>query len=120
MNPESLRDFCLSLPGVTEELPFGPDILVFKVMGKVFLMTPLDRGDFSINVKCDPEIAEELRTRYSDVVPGYHMNKKHWNTVHINGNIPAESLLGWIKNSYDLVAGSLTKAQKIELESMMK
>lgn len=120
MNPESLRDYCLALPGVTEELPFGPDTLVFKVMGKVFLLTPLDGIHFSMNIKCDPEKAEDLRARYSDVRPGFHMNKKHWNTVHINGSIPGKSLFEWVKDSYDLVVKSLTKVQKQELEALIK
>jgi predicted DNA-binding protein (MmcQ/YjbR family) len=118
MNQETLRDYCLSLPGVTEELPFGPDTLVFKVMGKVFLLTPMDEVSFTFNVKCDPEIAEELRSQYSDVLPGYHMNKKHWNTVRITGSIPSDELFTFVKNSYDLVVKSLTKSLKQELEKM--
>lgn len=118
MNPESLRDFCLLLAGVTEELPFGPDTLVFKVMGKVFLLTPLDGVEFTINVKCDPEKAEDLRASYTDVQPGYHMNKKHWNTVYINGSIPGNLLFEWVKDSYDLVVKSLTKVQKQELKDL--
>jgi len=118
MNLESLRDYCLELPGTTEELPFGPDTLVFKVMGKVFLLTSLDSPQFGFNVKCDPEKAEELREKYSDVVPGYHMSKKHWNTVNVTGSIPSEILFSWVKDSYDLVAGSLTKAAKQELRDL--
>ena len=118
MNLESLRDYCLELPGTTEELPFGPDTLVFKVMGKVFLLTSLDSPQFGFNVKCDPEKAEELREKYSDVVPGYHMSKKHWNTINVTGSIPSEILFSWVKDSYDLVAGSLTKAAKQELRDL--
>jgi len=118
MNLESLRDYCLKLSGVTEELPFGPDTLVFKVMGKVFLLTSLDGTPLSFNVKCDPEKAEELRSDYHDVLPGYHMNKKHWNTILVTGSIPSDLLFAWIKDSYDLVAGSLTKAAKLELEKL--
>ena len=118
MNLESLRDYCIALPGTTEELPFGPDTLVFKVMGKVFLLTSLDSPTFGFNAKCDPEKAEELREKYSDVVPGYHMSKKHWNTVNVTGGIASEILFGWVKDSYDLVAASLTKAAKQELQDL--
>ena len=115
MNLETLRDFCLDLPGVTEELPFGPDTLVFKVMGKVFLLTPIDGVKPQFNAKCDPEKAEELREKYSDVLPGYHMNKKHWNTVFITGNISSDVLFSWVKDSYDLVVNSLPKKDKATL-----
>jgi len=118
MNLESLRDYCMGLPGVTEELPFGPDTLVFKVMGKMFLLTPLDDTAFSFNAKCDPEKAEELRVNYSDVLPGYHMSKKHWNTVRVTGSISSELLFSWVKDSYDLVVNTLTKASKQELENL--
>lgn len=109
MTMESIRDFCMVLPGVTEELPFGPDTLVFKVMGKVFLLTPLDSPRAQFNAKCDPEKAVELRETYPDVKPGYHMNKKHWNTVYVTGSIPAALLYDWIRHSYDLVVKSLPK-----------
>ena len=116
MNLEELRDYCLELPGVTEELPFGPDTLVFKVMGKVFLLTPIDGVAPQFNAKCDPEKAEELRDQFSDVLPGYHMNKKHWNTVLITGSIPNELLYSWIKDSYELVVNSLPKKDKLALQ----
>lgn len=119
MNLETLRDYCLKLAGVTEELPFGPDTLVFKVMGKVFLLTPLDTPQHQFNVKCDPEKAEELREKYPDVKPGYHMNKKHWNTVYVTGSIPSEALFGWVKDSYDLVAASLPKKVQQELKDIV-
>jgi predicted DNA-binding protein (MmcQ/YjbR family) len=106
MNIESIRDYCIALPGVTEELPFGPDTLVFKVAGKVFLLTPIE-GTTQFNAKCDPEKAEELRAAYPDVLPGYHMNKKHWNTVHVTGSILSETIFSWIKDSYDLVVKGL-------------
>ncbi|PWJ58897.1 putative DNA-binding protein (MmcQ/YjbR family) [Dyadobacter jejuensis] len=120
MNQELLRDYCLSFPGVTEELPFGPDILVFKVMGKMFLLTGLDEIDVSYNIKCDPELAVDLRAQYPAVQPGYHMNKKHWNTVHIDGSIPTDIQLRWVKDSYDLVVKSLTKALQQELNLLGK
>jgi len=115
MNLEILRDFCLGLPGVTEELPFGPDTLVFKVMGKVFLLSPIDGTTPQFNVKCDPEKAEELREKYADVLPGYHMNKKHWNTVYMTGSISSELLFAWVKDSYDLVVQSLPRKDKAAL-----
>ncbi|GLU53924.1 MmcQ/YjbR family DNA-binding protein [Dyadobacter frigoris] len=118
MNLETIRDFCLELPGVVEDLPFGPDTLVFKVMGKVFLLTPMDSAKPQFNAKCDPEKAEELREKYSDVLPGYHMNKKHWNTVHITGSIPSELLYSWIKDSYELIVDSLPKKDKAALEEL--
>jgi predicted DNA-binding protein (MmcQ/YjbR family) len=103
MNIEDLQQFCLSLPEVEETLPFGPDTLVFKVQGKVFLLAGLDQSPVSFNVKCDPEKAIELREAYPAVQPGYHMNKKHWNTVTADGSIPASLLKEWIRESYELV-----------------
>ncbi|ADY53460.1 protein of unknown function DUF419 [Pseudopedobacter saltans DSM 12145] len=108
MNIEELRDYCLTFKAVTEELPFGPDTLVFKVHGKVFLLIGLNNPD-SFNVKCDPEEAVRLREEYSEVVPGYHMNKKHWNTVSLNGRLNNQQLEKMIENSYWLVVGSLPK-----------
>ncbi|MGD0583207.1 MAG: MmcQ/YjbR family DNA-binding protein [Bacteroidales bacterium] len=102
MNIEDIRAFCLSRPGVTEGFPFGEDTLVFKVKGKIFVLANLD-GDLSLNLKCDPEFALELRERYSSVIPGYHMNKKHWNTVYIDGTIPDKEILSWIDHSYQLI-----------------
>jgi len=104
MNIESLRDYCLGKKNVTESFPFGEDTLVFKVDGKIFALANLD-GDLSINLKCDPALAIDLRERYSSVIPGYHMNKKHWNTINLNGTIPEKEILGWIDHSYTLVSG---------------
>ena len=103
MNIETLREYCLSKPAVEETLPFGPDTLVFKVNGKIFLLTGLDEPVLSFNVKCDPELALELRASYPAVQPGYHMNKKHWNPVIVDGSIPVKLLKEWIDHSYDLV-----------------
>lgn len=103
MNIEDLQQFCLSLPEVEETLPFGPDTLVFKVQGKVFLLAGLDQSPVSFNVKCDPEKAVDLREAYPAVQPGYHMNKKHWNTVTADGSIPTSLLKEWIRESYELV-----------------
>lgn len=108
MNIEELRNYCLSLPGVTEDFPFDEVTLVFKVGGKMFLLTSLE-GDFSFNVKCDPEQAIQLRERYECVRPGYHMSKKHWNTVDIDGSVTDSLLIDWINHSYELVFGALPK-----------
>ena len=117
MDIESYRTICLAQKGVTEEFPFGENTLVHKVMGKMFALTDIE--DFeSINLKVDPEVGVELRERYPAVQPGYHMNKKHWITVIMDGSIPDKQLRQWIQNSYDLVASGLTKIQKRTLESM--
>lgn len=112
MNIESLREYCLSKPGVEETLPFGPDTLVFKVNNKVFLLTGLDEAELRFNVKCDPDKAIELREAFSCVVPGYHMNKKHWNTVLVDGSVSSKQLKEWIDHSYELVSTPLQKKKK--------
>jgi predicted DNA-binding protein (MmcQ/YjbR family) len=104
MDIESLRAHCIEKKGVTESFPFGDDTLVFKAGGKIFALVNLD-GDLSINLKCDPAFAIELRERHSSVTPGYHMNKKHWNTVFINGTVPDKEIFSWIDHSYDLITG---------------
>lgn len=109
MNIELLREYCLSKPGVEETLPFGPDNLVFKVGGKMFLLAGLDNDPLQFNVKCDPEKAIELRETYSCVLPGYHMNKKHWNTIIVDGSVSTRQLKEWIDDSYELVAGKTNK-----------
>lgn len=112
MHIEDFRDFCLSLPGTTDETPFGPDTLVFKVGGKIFALTDL-RTFVSFNVKCDPERAAELRERYDYVLPGFHMNKKHWNTVLVGTGATAAQLREWLTDSYQLVVASLPKAARV-------
>jgi len=111
MDIEALRDYCLSKPSATEEMPFGPETLVFKVGGKIFLLVGLDQiDDFRFNVKCDPEYAVDLRSNYPDTVfPGYHMNKKHWNTVYANRQLSDARLQDFINDSYDLVYKSLSR-----------
>ena len=109
MNIESLREYCLSKRGVEETLPFGPDNLVYKVKGKIFLITGLDQEQLTFNVKCDPELAVELREKYSCVLPGYHMNKKHWNTIIVDGSVSVRQLREWIDHSYELVMGGRQK-----------
>ena len=115
MDIEQLRDYCLSKKGVEETLPFGPDTLVYKVGGKVFLLTGLDAEDFRFNVKCDPDKAIELRENFTCVLPGYHMNKKHWNTIVVDGSASVKQLKEWIDHSYELVVTSLPKKTREEL-----
>ena len=115
MNIESLRKYCLSKEGVEESLPFGPDTLVFKVMDKVFLLSGLNSDPLQFNVKCDPEKAIALRDEYSCVYPGYHMNKKHWNTIIADGSLNDHLLHEWITHSYDLVVSGLPKSQQKKL-----
>jgi predicted DNA-binding protein (MmcQ/YjbR family) len=109
MNIETLREYCLSKPGAEETLPFGPDTLVYKVNGKVFLLTGLDSEDLRFNVKCDPDKAIELRDEYACVLPGFHMNKKHWNTIVVDGSVSNALLKEWIDDSYSLVAPKIKK-----------
>jgi predicted DNA-binding protein (MmcQ/YjbR family) len=116
MDIEAFRSYCLSKNGVTEEFPFGESTLVYKVLGKMFALTGIEFN--SINLKADPEVAMELRERYSAVQPGYHMNKRHWNTIILDGSVPDKMLRQWVDNSYDLVAAGLTKTQKRALDSM--
>src|SRR6266403_1950103 len=115
MNIEELRDYCLGKSGATESTPFGPDTLVFKVGGKIFAITSLDQIPVRANLKCDPDLALELRDRYEQVRPGYHMNKKHWNTVEIDSGVPEAELRKMIDDSYDLVVRALPKAQRDQL-----
>ncbi|HRG39437.1 MAG TPA: MmcQ/YjbR family DNA-binding protein [Bacteroidia bacterium] len=115
MNIEELRNYCLSKKGVTEDLPFGPDTLVFKVMDKIFLLTGMGRP-LQFNVKCDPEKAVVLRDQYSCVKPGYHMNKKYWNTVTVDGSVSAKQLQEWINHSYQQVVVGLPKIKQKELQ----
>ena len=103
------RAYCLTKPNVTEGTPFGPDTLVFKVSGKMFALASLDAIPPRVNLKCDPERALDLRDRYEEVQPGYHMNKKHWNTVELGGGIPDAELREMIDHSYDLVVARLPK-----------
>jgi predicted DNA-binding protein (MmcQ/YjbR family) len=103
MNIESLREYCISKKNVTESFPFGEDTLVFKTDGKIFALVNLS-GDLSINLKCEPSLALELRERYPAVIPGYHMNKTHWNTVNLDGSVPDREIFSWIDHSYERVA----------------
>jgi len=105
------REYCLSRPGATEDMPFGVDTLCFKVGGKIFAIIDLEHFE-RVNLKCDPEWAVELRELHEDIVPGFHMNKKHWNTVLFNGKIPDALVLELTDHSYELVLNSLPKKSK--------
>jgi predicted DNA-binding protein (MmcQ/YjbR family) len=109
MNIETLREYCLSKPGVEEALPFGPNTLVYKVNDKIFLITGLNEEALSFNVKCDPDLAIELRDRFDCVQPGYHMNKKHWNTIIVDGSVSTKQLKEWIDHSYELITKTRRK-----------
>jgi predicted DNA-binding protein (MmcQ/YjbR family) len=115
MDIVEFRDYCLSKPGVTEGFPFDDKVLVFKVANKIFALTDVD-AFVSINLKCRPDYALELRERYTSVKPGYHMNKKHWNTVETDGDLPVHLLVELIDMSYDLVYQSLPKKVKDQLQ----
>lgn len=113
MDIESIREYCLKKKAVTESLPFDDETLVFKVAGKMFALLSLS-GDWGLNLKCDPEKAVELREKHSDITPGYHMNKTHWNTINLNGILPEKLVFELIDHSYLLVVKSLSKRIKQE------
>ena len=109
MNIEELRTYCLSKNAVEEDLPFGPDTLVFKVVGKMFLLCGLDEVELKFNVKCAPGLALELREEFPCVQPGYHMSKIHWNTIIVDGSVSDSKLKEWIDHSYNEVVAHLPK-----------
>ena len=118
MNIEEYRKYCLSKAGTTEHTPFGPDTLVFKVMDKMFALTSIDSFDF-INLKCDPDYAIELREKFDGAIrPGYHMNKKLWNSVDTDGGVPEKIIYQLIDHSYELIVASLPKKLKEELNGL--
>ncbi len=114
MHLDEILSYCLSLKATTEHFPFDQRTLVFKVMGKMYALIDVETPD-SINLKCDPEEAIELRERYASVQPGYHMSKKHWNTVLLNGELSNDEIKKMIVNSYDLIVKSLPKKLQHEL-----
>lgn len=116
-NIEDFRDYCLSFKGVSEKFPFDERTLVFYVMNKVFCLVDIEEFEYC-NLKCDPDEALELRAQYEGVKPGYHMNKKHWNSVYFNKDVPVKHFKEMIVNSYDLVAKGLKKADKDFLQSL--
>jgi len=115
MDLERFREYCLSEVAATESMPFGEGVLVFKVAGKIFALAALDEIPATVNLKCDPDLALALRDRYEQVQPGYHMNKKHWNTVEIDSGVPEAELRKMVEHSYDLVVRALPKAQRDRL-----
>lgn len=121
MNIQQYFEYCLSKKGVTEHFPFDQDTLVFKVGGKIFALSSVrewEQGNPSVNLKCDPEKAEELRANYDAIEPGYHMSKVHWNTVRFNSDVPDKMMRQLIDDSYDLVVKSLTKKAQAELDQL--
>lgn len=121
MHIDQLRNHLLKKKGVTESFPFDKDTLVFKVMGKMFALIPLEKweaGDPWINLKCDPERSEELREHYQGITPGYHMSKKHWNSVQCNSDVPPGLVLELADHSYDLVVSGLPKKLRLELQAL--
>ncbi len=115
MNIEEFREFCLSLPATSEDLPFDETSLVFKVGKKMFALTDLEKP-FWINLKCDPAKAIELREQHPAVRPGYHMNKKHWNTIEVDGSVPDSLLRQWTKESYELVIKGMTRKERESID----
>jgi len=115
MNIETLREYCLSKKAVTEDFPFGEDTLVFRVLNKIFLLVSLSSNPLQFNAKCDPDKVIELRDQYDAVQPGYHMNKKHWNTVIMNGSLSNAQLKEMIDDSYNLIVQSLPKKERENL-----
>jgi predicted DNA-binding protein (MmcQ/YjbR family) len=121
MNIQQLYEFCLSKKGVTEHFPFDEDTLVFKVGGKIFCLTSLqkwEKDEPGLNLKCDPDKAEELRAEYEAIKPGYHMSKKHWNTVVFHSDVNDTMMCELINTSYDLVFSSLTKKIQAEIQAL--
>lgn len=117
MNPESIREFIIALPAVEETFPFDQQTLVFKVKGKMFALTDVDEF-ISINLKCDPERAAELREQHDAILPGYHMNKKHWNTVLLDGYLADKMIKELIVHSYQLVVAGMPKKMQEEVREM--
>jgi len=117
MNIEDFRIYCLDKKGVSESFPFDETTLVFKVLDKMFALTDTE-NEFSINIKCEPEKAIMLREQYTDVKPGFHMNKKHWNTITITNNISNSLLKEWVDDSYNLIVSKMTKKNKELLKNM--
>ena len=115
MNAIELRLWCLQQPGAVEEFPFGPEHSVFKVAGKMFALSALDRTPLEVSVKCEPELAVQLRNTYAAIRPGYHLNKRHWNTIALDGNLPDRLVRDLIEDSYDLVVSGLPKRTRERL-----
>jgi predicted DNA-binding protein (MmcQ/YjbR family) len=112
VSPAELRDHCLSFAGAEETFPFGPETSVFKVAGKMFALSQLAAESLRVSLKCEPELAAALREAHAAVIPGYHLNKRHWNTVVIDGSLPVEDIHEMIEDSYDLVVSKLPRARR--------
>jgi predicted DNA-binding protein (MmcQ/YjbR family) len=112
VNPADLRGHCLSFTGAEETFPFGPETSVFKVAGKMFALSQLDADSLRVSLKCEPHLAEALRGAHAAVLPGYHLNKRHWNTVVIDGSLPDDAIRNLIEDSYDLVVSKLPRARR--------
>ena len=112
MRPVALRELCLSFPGSVETFPFGPETSVFKTGGKMFALSQLDADSLRVSVKCDPGLAEALRAAHAAVIPGYHLNKRHWNTVIIDGSLSDDAIRDMIEDSYDLVVSKLPSSRR--------
>jgi predicted DNA-binding protein (MmcQ/YjbR family) len=112
MRPAALREYCLSFPGSAETFPFGPEASVFKVAGKMFALSGLAQRPLRVSLKCEPALAEQLREAHPAVIPGYHMNKRHWNTVIIDGSLPDRMVKDMIEDSYDLVVSRLSASRR--------
>jgi predicted DNA-binding protein (MmcQ/YjbR family) len=112
MGPTALRRYCLSFPGSEETFPFGPETSVFKVAGKMFALSQLGADSLRVSLKCEPHLAEALRGAHAAVLPGYHLNKRHWNTVIIDGSLPQQMIKDMIEDSYDLVVSKLPVSRR--------
>jgi predicted DNA-binding protein (MmcQ/YjbR family) len=113
VTPAALRRACLAMPGATEDFPFGPENSVFKVSGKIFAISPLRRSrPLRISLKCEPGLAEQLRASHAAITPGYHLNKRHWNTIVLDGSLPDATVRDMIEDSYDLIVAALPKASQ--------
>ena len=112
MDRHELKAMCLAFPGAGEEFPFGDEVSVFKVGGKMFAVSHLDETPLQISLKCDPDLAVQLRASYPAIVPGYHLNKRHWNTIVLDGSVPDQMVTDLLGDSYDLVVASLPKARR--------
>ncbi|GAA4975733.1 MmcQ/YjbR family DNA-binding protein [Yinghuangia aomiensis] len=116
MTPEELRSVCLDFNGSREEFPFNPDVSVFKVGKKVFALSSLGAVPLTISLKCDPQIALRLRAEYPAIVGGYHLNKRHWNTVTLDGTVPEQLVRDMIEDSYDLIVAQLPRMERLKLD----
>lgn len=116
MEPNELKTACLDLNGATEEFPFGPDTSVFKIGGKIFAISALGGLPLKVSLKCDPDLAVRLRAEHPAIVPGYHLNKRHWNTVTLDGSLPDGLVRELLEDSYDLIVARLPRAQQLKLD----